>query len=54
MVEIKWTDNALQEIDGIAEYISKDSPKFIGRNLFSTDNELINMLVAIILALINS
>ena len=28
MVEIKWTDNALQEIDGIAEYISKDSPKY--------------------------
>jgi len=28
MVEIKWTANALQEIDGIAEYISKDSPKY--------------------------
>jgi plasmid stabilization system protein ParE len=29
MVEIKWTDNALQEIDGIAEYISKDSPNML-------------------------
>ncbi len=28
MVEIKWTDNALQEFDNIANFISKDSPKY--------------------------
>jgi len=28
MVEIKWTDNALVELDEIANYISKDSPKY--------------------------
>lgn len=28
MVEIKWTDNALIELDAIAIYISKDSPNY--------------------------
>ena len=28
MVEVKWTKNALDELDCIAEYISKDSPKY--------------------------
>jgi len=28
MVEIKWTDNALKEFDNIANFISKDSPKY--------------------------
>ena len=28
MVEIKWTNNALVELDDIASYISKDSPKY--------------------------
>jgi len=28
MVEIKWTENALKELDYIALYISKDSPKY--------------------------
>ncbi len=28
MVKIKWTKNALEELDSIAEYISKDSPKY--------------------------
>ncbi len=28
MVEIKWTSNALEELDDIANYISKDSPKY--------------------------
>ena len=28
MVEIKWTNNALEELDDIANYISKDSPKY--------------------------
>ena len=28
MVEVKWTDNALNELDDYANYISKDSPKY--------------------------
>jgi len=28
MVEIKWTNNALEDLDDIANYISKDSPKY--------------------------
>jgi addiction module RelE/StbE family toxin len=28
MVEIKWTSNALEEVDDIALYISKDSPNY--------------------------
>jgi plasmid stabilization system protein ParE len=28
MVEIKWTHHALEELDDIANYISKDSPKY--------------------------
>jgi addiction module RelE/StbE family toxin len=28
MVEIKWTNNAFEELDDIANYISKDSPKY--------------------------
>lgn len=28
MVEIKWTNNALEELDDIALYISHDSPKY--------------------------
>ncbi len=28
MVEIKWTNNALEELDDIAIYISKDSPNY--------------------------
>jgi len=28
MVEIKWTGNALEELDDIANYTSKDSPKY--------------------------
>ncbi|MEJ2250811.1 MAG: type II toxin-antitoxin system RelE/ParE family toxin [Candidatus Lokiarchaeota archaeon] len=28
MVEIKWTNNALEELDDIALYISKDSPNY--------------------------
>ena len=28
MVEIKWTDNSLKELDNIANFISKDSPKY--------------------------
>jgi len=28
MVEIKWTKNALEDLDDIATYISKDSPKY--------------------------
>jgi addiction module RelE/StbE family toxin len=28
MVEINWTDQALQDIDNIAEFISKDSLKY--------------------------
>lgn len=28
MVEIRWTRNALKELDDIAYYISKDSPKY--------------------------
>lgn len=28
MVKIKWTNHALEELDDIANYISKDSPKY--------------------------
>lgn len=28
MVNVKWTKNALEELDGIASYISRDSPKY--------------------------
>jgi addiction module RelE/StbE family toxin len=28
MVEVKWTWNAIEELDDIANYISKDSPKY--------------------------
>ncbi len=28
MVKIKWTNHALEELDDIADYISKDSPKY--------------------------
>lgn len=28
MAEIKWTPNALEELDDIANYISKDSPNY--------------------------
>jgi len=28
MVTVKWTRNALDELDEIAKYISRDSPKF--------------------------
>jgi len=28
MVTVKWTKNALEELDEIAKYISRDSPKF--------------------------
>ena len=28
MVEVNWTDQALQDIDNIAEFISKDSLKY--------------------------
>jgi addiction module RelE/StbE family toxin len=28
MVTVKWTKNALEDLDDIAKYISKDSPKF--------------------------
>ena len=28
MVTVKWTRNALEELDEIAKYISRDSPKF--------------------------
>ena len=28
MVTVKWTKNALEELDEIARYISRDSPKF--------------------------
>ena len=28
MVKIKWTHNAIEELDDIAYYISKDSPKY--------------------------
>lgn len=28
MVKIKWTHNAIEELDDIANYISKDSPKY--------------------------
>ena len=28
MVRVKWTNNALEELDDIARYISKDSPKY--------------------------
>jgi plasmid stabilization system protein ParE len=28
MVEIKWTNNALEDLDDIANYISKDSSKY--------------------------
>jgi addiction module RelE/StbE family toxin len=28
MVEIKWTNNTLEELDDIANYISKDLPKY--------------------------
>ncbi|MBA7529002.1 hypothetical protein ES705_21194 [subsurface metagenome] len=28
MVKIKWTHHALEELDDIANYISKDSPKY--------------------------
>ena len=28
MVKIKWTNYALEELDDIANYISKDSPKY--------------------------
>jgi addiction module RelE/StbE family toxin len=30
MVEVNWTDQALQDIDNIAEFISKDSIKYAG------------------------
>ena len=28
MVNVKWTKNALEELDNIANYISRDSPKY--------------------------
>ncbi len=28
MVRVKWTKNALEDLDEIAHYISRDSPKF--------------------------
>lgn len=28
MVNVKWTKNALEELDDIANYISRDSPKY--------------------------
>jgi len=28
MVRVKWTNNALEELDDIARFISKDSPKY--------------------------
>ena len=28
MVEVRWTDQALQDIDAIAEFISRDSERF--------------------------
>ena len=28
MVTVKWTKNSLEELDEIAKYISRDSPKF--------------------------
>jgi len=28
MVKIKWTKHALEELDDIANYVSKDSPKY--------------------------
>jgi len=28
MVNVKWTKNALEELDDIAGYISRDSPKY--------------------------
>ena len=29
MVEVKWTNNAIVELDEIADFISKDSPKML-------------------------
>ena len=28
MVKVKWTHNAIEELNNIANYISKDSPKY--------------------------
>ncbi|MCW4470462.1 type II toxin-antitoxin system RelE/ParE family toxin [Flavobacterium sp. MFBS3-15] len=30
MAEIRWTDSALSDIDGIAEFIAEDSEKYAG------------------------
>ena len=43
MVEIKWTHNALEDLDDIANYISKDSPKY-AQILVKQIYEMINSL----------
>ena len=43
MVEIKWTNNALEDLDDIANYISKDSPKY-AQILVKQIYEMINSL----------
>lgn len=43
MVTVKWTRNALDELDEIAKYISRDSPKFakiLVNQMFETANHL--------------
>ncbi|TFF98277.1 MAG: type II toxin-antitoxin system RelE/ParE family toxin [Promethearchaeota archaeon] len=43
MVEIKWTSNALDELDDIALYISKDSPNY-AHILINQINEMVGHL----------
>ena len=45
MVEIIWTDHAIQDLDEIGEYIQKDSPKYAEltvSSLFDAPQILIN------------
>jgi len=46
MVEVNWTDQALQDIDNIAEFISKDSIKYasIQSKLFFDKVEILTSL----------
>lgn len=43
MVEVKWTKNALDDLDDIGNYISKDSPKYakiLVNQIFELSNNL--------------
>ncbi len=43
MVEIKWTHNALEDLEDIGNYISKDSPKY-AQILITQIYEIVNSL----------